>query len=312
MNVKLTGMIAAGLVVAAATGISPARAGTALVDFENTPPLSAGPSIYVAVPGPQNISTAPATFTGGVVLGDATFFPAIAFATPPNVYGTADFGNGLPEQLSIAIDPAFTTTEVSFALFNGEVFNQSYIVNAFNGLSLVASQTLTNIAPNFNSGYGLTDLVNPGGITSVTIAPTGAPTAWDFLIDTVAFNQNITSVVNPPPPPVVQPAVPPVFGHRHGGKEGEVELVEVNFGDNINDIRGSVRVIPEPATYSMMLVGFGLLGFIAIRKKLNLISFPAKRSTSAPQRYGFLWTVGAAVYRQRGARTEQHRVVVVR
>jgi hypothetical protein len=94
---------------------------------------------------------------------------------------------------------------VSFAPFNGETFNQTYTVNAFNGASLVASQTLTNVAPNFNSGYGLIDLHNLGGITSVTITPTGAPKVWDYLIDAVAFNQSITSIVNPPPPPVVQP-----------------------------------------------------------------------------------------------------------
>jgi PEP-CTERM motif len=260
-------VIAAGLFVVAGTGILPARAATALVDFETIPPLSTGPSIYVAVPGPQTITTTPATFTGGVVLGFATFFPAISFATPPNVYGTADFGNGLPEQMSIGINPTFATTEVSFALFNGEVFNQSYTVDAFNGASLVASQTLTNVAPNFNAGYGLIDLVNPGGITNVTIAPIGAPSAWDFLIDTVAFNQSITGIVLPP---VVQPAAPAVQGHRHGHGEGEVELVEVNFGDDVNDIRGSVVVVtaPEPETYSMMLVGLGLLGFTAIRRKL--------------------------------------------
>src|SRR5215471_19048703 len=134
------------------SGISQASAIPTLVNFD-PPGTPAGPSIYVAVPGPQNIVTTPAVFSGGVILGDATFFPAISFATAPNVYGSADFGNHLSKALTIAIDPAFTTTEVSFALFNGETFNQSYIVNAFNGTSLVATQTLSNVAPNFNSGY---------------------------------------------------------------------------------------------------------------------------------------------------------------
>ena len=162
---------------------------------------------------------------------------------------------------------------MSFALFNGEVFNQSYIVSAFNGASQVGSQTLAQIAPNFNSGYGLVDLVVPGGITSVTIAPTGAPAAWDFLIDTVAFNQSITSIVNPPPLPVVQPPVPPVRGHRHGHGKGEVELVEVNFGDDANDIRGSVLVVPsqvpEPSVWAMLLIGFAAVGFKAHRRTSN-------------------------------------------
>lgn len=79
----------------------------------DAPSQAQGPSIYVAVPNPQMITTAPATFSGGVVLGFATFFPAISFATVPNVYGTANFGNHLSDALTIAIDPAFTTTEVS-------------------------------------------------------------------------------------------------------------------------------------------------------------------------------------------------------
>ena len=270
MNLKFVKAIAVGFIAIAGTGISHATTIPALVNFD-PPSVSQGPSIYIAVPGPQTITTTPATFSGGVALGFATFFPAISFATPPNVYGSADFGNHLSNALTIAINPAFTTTEVSFALFNGETFNQSYIVDAFNGASLVASQTLTNVAPNFNSGYGLIDLNSIGGITSVTIAPTGAPTVWDFLIDTVAFNQNVTSIVNPPPPPVIQPPTPPVQGHLHGHGEGETELVEVNFGDDVNDIRGSVLVVtpsnpvPEPKTYALVLAG--LLSVVALRRK---------------------------------------------
>jgi hypothetical protein len=272
MNLKFVNAIAAGLVAVAGGGIS--HASTALVNFD-PPANSQGPSIYVAVPAAQTIVTSPATFSGGVVLGFATFFPAIAFATSPNVYGSADFGNHLSNALTIAINPAFATTEVSFALFNGETFNQSYSVDAFNGANLVANQTLTNVAPNFNSGYGLIDLLSLGGITSLTITPTGAPTAWDFLIDTVAFNQSITSVVNAPPPPVVQPPTPPVQGHLHGHGEGETETVEINFGDDINDIRGSVLVvtptnpIPEPKNYALALAG--LLGIVACSRKLKAV-----------------------------------------
>jgi hypothetical protein len=225
-----------------------------------------GPSIYIAAaPSPQTIVTTPATFSGGVVLGFATFFPAISFATVPNVYGSADFGNGLSNTLTI--NPALPTTEVSFALFNGETFNQSYTATAFNGASMVASQTLTNVAPNFNSGFGLIDLLNPGGITKVTIAPTGAPAAWDFVIDTVAFNQSLTA-----PAPVIQPPAPPVHGHIHGHGKGETELVEVNFGDDPNDIRGSFlvvtpapNVVPEPKRYVLVLAV--LVAFIALRRK---------------------------------------------
>ena len=279
MSLKFAAVLTAGLTAVAGL----CQATTAVVNFD-PPGTAQGPSIYVAAPGPQIITTTPATFSGGVVLGFATFFPAIAFATVPNVYGSANFGNNLSTSLNIGINPAFSTTEVSFALFNGETFNQTYSVDAFNGSTLVANQTLTSIAPNFNSGYGLIDLNSLAGITSVTITPTGAPAAWDFLIDTVAFNQNITSIINSPPPPVVQPATPPVQGHRHGHGEGETELVEVDFGDDVNDIRGSVLVVPpngpavpptdptnptpEPATCVLVSAGL-LLGLGAYRRKVQ-------------------------------------------
>ena len=265
-----TAAAAAGLLTFAGLATTSANAALGLVNFETNPNLGTAPSIYVAVPGPQTLVTAEATFSGGVVLGFATFFPAIAFATVPNVYGTADFGNRLARDLTIDINPSFLTTEVSFALFNGETFNQTYSVNAFTGATLVGNQTLTNMAPNFNSGYGLVDLTVAGGITQVVITPTGTPAAWDFLIDTVAFNQSITNVVNAPPPPpsILAPPAPPVRGRRHG--RGEIELLEVNFGDDINDIRGSVLVVttpvPEPSSWAMLLAGLGWLGFVVYRR----------------------------------------------
>ena len=274
MKATLSHVLPAACLAIGCLGAAPVHAAVALVTFD--PPATAqGPSIFVAVPGPQTIVTAPATFSGGVVLGFATFFPAISFATVPNVYGTADFGNGLATSLNIAITPGFTTTEVSFALFNGETFNQTYQVDAFDGANLVASQTLTNIAPNFNSGYGLIDLIAPN-ITSVAIAPTSRPSTFDFLIDTVTFNQSITNVINIPPPPVDPlPPVDPVQGHRHGHGEGEVELVEVDFGDDINDIRGSVLVVPPapvplPAPLALLLSGVGVIGGLARRRAGSL------------------------------------------
>jgi len=244
---------------------------TALVNFD-PPGTAQGPSIFVAVPAIQNIVTAPATFGGGVVLGLATFFPAIQFATGPNVYGTADFGNNLGKALTIDINPTFgDVNRVSFALFNGETYTESYLVSAFNGTSLVASQTMANILPNFNSGYAIADLSTTSTpITKVTIAPTtNAHTTWDFLIDTVTFNQSITSVVPvpvyvpqtpntpPAPPPVYVPQPPPLPSvenqnpeiiklteeqsnsrqkRKRKGKNGNDEIVEVvtviNFGDD--------------------------------------------------------------------------------
>ncbi len=201
-----------------------------------------------------------------------------------NVYGTADFANGLPEKLSIGVNAANPTTEISFALFNGEVFTQSYTINAFNGTTLVGMQQLANVPTNFSSGYGLIDITAPAEITNVTITPDGNPSAWDFLIDTIAFNQSITSVIttppgNPPPQQGVQPAEPPqpaepvqveVTVDSHGKEitELETETVEVNFGDDRNAVKGSVApppvLVPEPASVGMIMTG--VLGLIARRR----------------------------------------------
>jgi hypothetical protein len=175
-----------------------ASATTYVVNFD-PPAFATGPSVFVqASPSPQTIVTTPATFTGGVILGDATAFPAIVFATAPNVYGTADFGNGLSETLSVAINPSVTINEVSFALFNG-TSQQSYVATAFNGGSQVSSQTLNNVPSNNSQGFGLIDLKSSAGITSVLISPVGNPTSWDFVIDTVAFNESIQAAVAPLP-----------------------------------------------------------------------------------------------------------------
>lgn len=186
---------------------------TALVNFDPDQGFAQGPSIFVAVPAAQTFVTAPATFSGGVILGLATFFPAIQFATGPNVYGTADFGNGLKNLLSIDMAPSFTTNRVSFALFNGETFHQDYLIKAYDtGGALIQTQNSGMIVPNWSSGYTIVD-VNPGAsLSRVTIESNLASThttAFDFLIDSIAFNQSVTTALNVPPPPVYPPTTPP-------------------------------------------------------------------------------------------------------
>ena len=96
MTSRIARYLTTALATLAGAGLSPAFAQTtAFIDFESYPNIPQGPSIYIAVPAQQTITTQEATFSGGVVLGLATFFPAIAFASKPNVYGTADFGNNL-------------------------------------------------------------------------------------------------------------------------------------------------------------------------------------------------------------------------
>jgi hypothetical protein len=96
------------------------------------------------------------------------------------------------------VDPTFTATEISFPIFNGETFAQSYVATAFDGANQVDQQIFTDVANNISSGFALADLI-AANITSVTITPEGSPSDFDFVIDTVAFNEPVTAAVAPEP-----------------------------------------------------------------------------------------------------------------
>jgi len=190
MTLNFFGVVGVALLLSAS-----ASAGTVVVvNFETVPPEPAGPSTFG---GPAQNITVPgvATFSGGTILGFATNFPGIVYATPPNVYGTE---SGYSETLTITVDPAFAATEVSFPIFNGNTTAVSYVATAFDGATQVAQQIFLSVPANFNSGYALADLM-ASNITSVTIAPQGSPAFFDFLIDTVAFNESVTAAVAPEP-----------------------------------------------------------------------------------------------------------------
>jgi hypothetical protein len=180
-----------------------ANAGTLLINFETVPSIPTGPSTFG---GPMQTIVVPgvATFTGGTVLGNASSFPAQSFATAPNIYATAGFGSSLSSTLTITLNPAFgTVDEVSFPLFNGATQLETYIVNAFDGATLVATQSFSNIPANTASGFAIADILSPT-ITSVTIAPLSLNATccngWDFAIDSVALNSSVQQAFTTPEP----------------------------------------------------------------------------------------------------------------
>jgi hypothetical protein len=189
--------LALSVAVIALTGLAQsAQADTAFLTFDDFP---VGPPFFFQAGPAQTIIYPQATFSGGVILGNASAFPAQAFATSPNVYATSNAGTNLSETLHIALSPTFLTNEVSFPLFNGETSTQSYIATAFDASNnALVSQTLLNVPANFNSGFGIIDL-NASGIASVTIAPVGLPASWDFLMDSVALNQSVQNAFVPGP-----------------------------------------------------------------------------------------------------------------
>lgn len=127
------------------------------------------------------------------------------------------------------------------------------------------------------------------GITSVTIDAVNPPGIWDFLIDTVAFNQSITSVIpNAPPPPVYVPSQPapitippqaitytePDFiderGHKQKGKTRTVLNQVINYGDDGNDAKGHFETltspVPEAPNAALLLAGLAAPGLKTLRR----------------------------------------------
>jgi hypothetical protein len=60
-------------------------------------------------------------------------------------------------------------------------------------------------------------------------------------------------------------------GHKHRQKGRDLQKVQINFGDDINDIQGTFLVVttpvPEPESYAMLLAGLGLIGCVARRRQ---------------------------------------------
>ncbi|MFM9836152.1 MAG: PEP-CTERM sorting domain-containing protein [Methylophilaceae bacterium] len=240
MKLNYSSLIAVGL-LASAFGTTSAYAVVPItfekiapgdvITIDNTAPgltqsnnIISAPSIYVAAGNMQTITTDPATFRGGVLLGLATFFPAQAFANGNNVYGTADFAlpsQGLSNTLSIVANNSVTnTTNVSFALFNGETFSQDYTIFADTSAGQFSFNT-GSILANWQSGYSVVDVsaatlgvanptldfkINTIDIRAVDTAQNSFGGVFDFLIDSVMFNAGSLNTLPPPPaPPTYSP-----------------------------------------------------------------------------------------------------------
>lgn len=184
-------------------------ANAVIIDFESTPALATGPSLFANAGPAQDIVVGNVTISDGVVLGFPTYFPAIPFGTAPNVYGTAYHPSGgvnadpsLLSTLSITIDPADGVNTIEGLLFNGLIEMDSFKVEAFSASSLVDSVALNKLPSNLDEGFGVFRLDSGGSpIDLVTIAADlSGPleNQWDFAIDTIAINQAIETVVPVP------------------------------------------------------------------------------------------------------------------
>ena len=167
--------------------LSGQRAYADLVTFEDQP---AGPNNFAAA-GPAQTLIYPftdvtATFTGGVILTNETS----QTTDNSNVYATCAVGvcGGSPTLLN----PLTITFNVPIQNFQIQILNAlagNYTMsdNMGDSLNFTLATTGGSIATEGFAAAG----------TQVTITYTTAPTAWDFAIDNVTFNQPLSSVPEP-------------------------------------------------------------------------------------------------------------------
>jgi hypothetical protein len=169
-------------ILAASLAVS---ASASVINFEDQP---AGPTNFAATSGAHTlvytVGALTVTFTGGVILTNET-----AQSTDnSNVYATC----------GICDMPSFTNPLT--VTFSQPVQNfQIDILNALAGNYTMADNNGHSL--NFNLATTGGSLATEGFAASgtvVTIDYTSAPTAWDFAIDNVLFNQPLTSSVPEP------------------------------------------------------------------------------------------------------------------
>ena len=168
-----------------------ARATT--IDFED----QTGPSLFASAGAAQSVVEGPATFTGGVILTNATNLPA----DETSVYGTADFGDpSLVNPLTVN----FSSPISNFFLdvINGNTVSVDYTVA--DNMGNIATFL---VAPNISSGAQTIGFAATGTLVTITAGPAnGGCCAWDFFIDNVHYNETL-----PPGLQTPLPAALPLF-----------------------------------------------------------------------------------------------------
>jgi hypothetical protein len=165
------------------------------IDFESL----TGPSTFAAVaaPGAQTITLSGATFSGGVILTNATNLPA----NETSIYGTADFANSNPQYTTAVTNPLTVT-------FASPV--QNFFLDVLNGNTVAVNYTVADnaghsatflVPPNLSSGSQLIGFAATGTIVTITAGPAvGGCCGWDFFIDNVSFNEPLPPSLTTPLP----------------------------------------------------------------------------------------------------------------
>lgn len=183
----------------AAAVVGPASAATINFDDQGLtgPSLFGGPATPPVVIG---TSAGNVTFSGGNVMTAVAFLPA----NQTSLYGTAYFGPGLQNPLTITFQNSITNFLVD--VVNGLQQTVDYRVEDNLGNSSVFS-----LASNVNSGVTTIGFAAAGNVVTIT-SLNGSNDTFDFFVDNIRFNLDIEcgrGGCNPTVVPV--PAALPLF-----------------------------------------------------------------------------------------------------
>ena len=129
------------------------------------------------------------TFLGGVILTNATNFPA----NNSSVYGTY-FGGGSDHGYENPMTITFSESVTNFYmdLYNGWTTDRTFTVSDNSGNS-----TTVTLPNNISSGQTLVEFAAIGTVITIADVTPGVST-WDFLIDNIYFNEPLPSQVPEP------------------------------------------------------------------------------------------------------------------
>lgn len=127
------------------------------------------------------------TFSGGVILTNATNFPA----NDTSVYGT--FFNGFNYGYTNPMTITFSQNVSNFFmdLYNGWTSDRTFKV-----FDNIGNSTTVTLPPNTSSGQTLVAFAAAGNTISISDVTLGV-TSWDFLIDNIHFNEPLPQVPEP-------------------------------------------------------------------------------------------------------------------
>lgn len=139
-----------------------------------------GPCCFAfASPSPQTLNLTvdgvTATFTGGVILDNTSALPANQTA----LYGTAYFGTGLSNPLTVTFSSA--VHNLVFDVLNGLTTTQSFVVT-----DNLGNTSSFSLPPNLSLGATTIGLISDA--TSFTINQANGSSIFDFFVDNIQFN----------------------------------------------------------------------------------------------------------------------------